>query len=102
MSDFDDEEETRELGPDERGPYVYRPGELADDVDLLGLVRRYERSQTDIDQSLKDIKLLLQMQRQDQANDRARVDQLEREMVEHRKYVDELGQRRKAAAKKVK
>ena len=73
-----------------------------DDHSTIGLVRRYEQSIVDIDQRLKDIVTILRDMRGDLTTERDRTDQLERDMVEHRKYVDELGQRRKAAAKKVK
>ncbi len=71
-----------------------------DDHSTLGLVRRYEQSIVDIDQRLKDIVMLLRDMRADLVTERDRTDALERDMVEHRKYVDELGQRRKTAARK--
>lgn len=92
LGDFDDDEE----------PTVYRPGDLSDDVDLLGIVRRYERSQLDIDERLKDIVTILRGMRADFATERDRTDQLEREMAEHRKYVDELTARRARAPKRSK
>lgn len=71
-----------------------------DDHSTIGLVRRYEASIVDIDQRLKDIVMILRDMRGDLVTERDRTDALERDMVEHRKYVDELGQRRKTAARK--
>lgn len=62
-----------------RGPeVVYTPGSLADDVDLLAIVRRYERFATDVDQRLKDIELLL---RQDRRDTDERIDQIEQDVA---------------------
>lgn len=97
LGDFDDDEE-----PTGDVPHTYRPGDLADDVDLLGIVRRYERSHVLIDEQLKDIVTILRGMRADLVTERDRTDQLEREMAEHRKYVDELTARRARAPKRSK
>lgn len=75
------------------GPEFHAPGELADNADLIGIVRRYERFATDVDQRLKDIVLLLQTQRSELLDERARIDKLETDVAEH------LKPRRRAARK---
>jgi hypothetical protein len=76
--------------------YEFIPNRAPDDA--TARERRMERALVDIDQSLKDIKMLLGHIRNNQNTERDRVDQLEREFVEHRKYVDELTVRRRKAA----
>jgi hypothetical protein len=85
------------VSPDE--PHAYQSADLADDRDVIGLVRRYERSMVDIDQRLKDIVMLLSNMRADLHSERDRTDQLERDFAEHRGVVNELG-RKRAARKK--
>ena len=59
------------------------------------VARRSERALVDIDQRLKDIVLILRDMRADLRTERDRTDQLERDMVEHRKLLAELPARRR-------
>jgi len=99
MSARDDSDAAIRVFHDEE-PTFERPSDQPDT--MRGLVRRYEQSFVDIDQRLKDITVILREMRADLVTERDRTDQLEREMVEHRKYVDELTARRVRAAKRSK
>jgi hypothetical protein len=66
------------------------------DNELLALIRRYERFAVDVDQRLKDIVMLLRVDRERIAEDRERIDQLERDFVDHRAVVADLTKKRKA------
>jgi hypothetical protein len=59
------------------------------------LARRSERALVDIDQRLKDIVMLLRDMRADMRTERDRTDQLERDMVEHRKTLANLAPKRR-------
>jgi hypothetical protein len=63
--------------------------------DLLAIIRRHERTAVDIDQRLKDIVMLLGEMRQEMRTERDRTDQLERDIVEHRKALADMTQRRR-------
>jgi hypothetical protein len=90
----------RQSSPAIAVPETFGTGDLADRPDIAGLSRRFDRFAVDVGQRLDDILMLLKQDRADRLTERDRVDALERDMTSHRKYVDELGQRRKRAARK--
>lgn len=79
-------------------PYVYQTGELADERDVVGLCRRFERHVVQTNVTLEAILAELRLARLDRETERDRVDQLERDFAEHRGVVANL--RSRTAARK--
>lgn len=86
--------------PTRTEPQFHQTGDLADERDVLGLARRFERHVVQTNVTLEAILSELRLARLDRETERDRVDQLERDFAEHRGVVADLTKRRIAAARK--